>query len=336
MSAKYEKTITVLGGGAMGTLCCLLLAENASRIRWWGRSPSTMADIARARENRRYLPGYALSDSVRVTSDPADALDGADLLVVAIPCQFIRNALVELCEFVSPTTEAISVAKGIEVGTLLRPTEIIRDVLEERPTATLSGPSIAPEVAAGLPAALVAAGADDHLAETVQRLFSTKTVRVYTNRDVVGVELAGAMKNVIALAAGMIDGLAMGHNAKASLLARGLVEISRLGDAMGASRETFAGLAGLGDLVTTCFSPMGRNRSAGEAFGQGKTLDEVTAATISVIEGIPTTRSVLALAKLENVEMPITRAVHDVIFEGKDPRHAIADLMAREKKTELD
>jgi glycerol-3-phosphate dehydrogenase (NAD(P)+) len=228
-----------------------------------------------------------------------------------------------------------SVTKGIENETLLRPSQIIQDVLGDVPVAALSGPSIATEVAKRLPATVVAASERMALAEDIQSAFSTGWFRVYTNPDLLGVELAGATKNVIALAAGIIDGLGAGDNAKAALLTRGLVEITRLGKAMGAKSDTFAGLAGLGDLVTTCISPVGRNRSAGQLIGQGKSVDEVVASTHSVIEGIATTRSVVQLARKHDVEMPITFAVESVLFERRPPQEAIADLMTRRLKAEV-
>jgi glycerol-3-phosphate dehydrogenase (NAD(P)+) len=228
-----------------------------------------------------------------------------------------------------------SITKGIENETLLRPTEILNDVLGDAVSvATLSGPCIAPEVAARRPATVVTASADARLCEQVQRLFSTPWFRVYTNDDLIGVELAAATKNVIALAAGVIDGLEAGDNAKAALVTRGLVEIGRLGDALGAKKETFAGLAGLGDLVTTCISPVGRNRSTGERLGRGETLDVILASQASVVEGVATTQSVTALAAKLSVEMPITAAVHAVLFEGKNPRDAITELMTRQLRSE--
>ena len=332
---KVIETVTVIGCGAMGTLCSLILARQVARVVLWGRKEDWIDEIDTQRENRRFLPGHRLPDHVACTEDPS-AAGRADLLLVAVPCQFLRGACRTVAPWVGPDTPAVSVVKGIENDTLMTPLEIVTDVWGARSVCALSGPSIAPEVAAGLPVALAAASADHALAERIQTLFTTETVRTYTNPDPVGVELAGAMKNVIALAAGMIDGLGLGHNTKAALLTRGLVEITRLGVALGARRETFAGLTGLGDLVTTCFSPVGRNRSAGQLFGEGKTLDEVVGHTASVIEGIPTTRSILALAARTGIEMPISRGVGQVIFEGRAPREVIAELMARQPKPEHD
>jgi glycerol-3-phosphate dehydrogenase (NAD(P)+) len=327
--------ITIIGDGAMGTLCVLLLDANGYDVTWWGYRADYMAEVSDRRQNPRYMPGVPVPPAVRVTGDDGCVSD-ADVIVSAVPCQFVRGVWRRLRPHVPAGLPICSITKGIENDTLLRPTQIITDVLNvpASSVAVLSGPCIAPEVVRRLPAAVVVAGADLALAERVQRMFTTPWFRVYTNPDVIGVELAGATKNVIALAAGIIDGLGAGDNCKAALLTRGLVEITRLGVAMGASRETFAGLAGLGDLVTTCISPIGRNRSAGEQIGRGKTAREVQAATHSVIEGIATTRSVMSLAGRHHVEMPITEAAHRVLFEGQKPLDAIADLMSREPKPE--
>jgi glycerol-3-phosphate dehydrogenase (NAD(P)+) len=236
-----------------------------------------------------------------------------------------------LAEYCPAEVPICSVTKGIENDTLLRPTEIIRDVLQRKnhPVAVLSGPSIAPEIIHHLPATVSLAAEDDAHAETLQALLSRPYFRVYTNSDLIGVELAGATKNVIAIAAGILDGMDYGDNAKAAMLTRGLAEIARLGNAAGAQAETFYGLAGVGDLVTTCISPVGRNRSFGEAVGRGKSVQDALEATESVVEGVATCRSVVQLARSLNVPMPLTESIHAVLFEGKDPREAVADLMNR-------
>ena len=332
--------VSIIGDGAMGTLCAILLAENGHRVTLWSAFPDAAEQLARTRENTRFLPGHRLGDDVEVVSDDRSALAGADLAVEAVPTQFIRTAWQRLAEHCPAELPIVSVAKGIENDTLLRPTQILRDVLDggretARPLATLSGPSIAPEVARKLPATVTVAAESSGLAARVQALFARPYFRVYTNPDVIGVELAGATKNVIAIAAGILDGLEAGDNAKAALLTRGLAEIARLGAAAGAKAETFAGLAGMGDLVTTCFSPIGRNRSFGEAVGRGRTVDEVLAETSSVVEGVATTVSVAALARKLSVDMPITRAVHDVLFANVSPGQAIEALMTRPPKAEL-
>lgn len=338
--------IVIIGDGAMATVCAIMLAENGHAVRIWSAFPAAAAEFARNRENKRFLPGFAIPEGVEVTADDASAFADVDLAISAVPTQFTRPVWNRLRGFCRHDLPICSVAKGIENKTLLRPTQILLDVLSggkpadqaqtlpPRPVATLSGPSIAPEVASRLPASVTVASSDDGLARRVQQAISRPYFRVYTNNDVVGVELAGATKNVIAIAAGILDGLHAGDNAKAALLTRGLVEITRLGVALGAQAETFAGLAGFGDLVTTCISPVGRNRSFGQAIGQGKGVAETLAATNSVVEGVATTESVVELAAKAGVDMPITQAVYDVVFAGRRAADAIADLMNRPLKAE--
>ncbi len=341
--ASPIRSVTILGIGQMGLVCAGMLAaptngeaQHAPRpaVRVWGHDPDEADAIAQTRVSDR-LEGFRLPDSVRVSADPGQALEGADLIVSAIPVQFTRSAWEGLRGAVPPGAGVVSVAKGIENTTLLRPTQIIADALRDDPDGPpralgcLSGPTIATELARGLPATMIAAADQPAFAEAIQKLFSTSYMRIYTNPDLLGVELAGATKNVIALAAGIIDGLSAGSNAKSALLARGLAEIARLGAAMGASPETFFGVAGVGDLATTCFSPEGRNRSCGEALGKGVKLDEYLARSPMVVEGVATTRSVVDLAAKYRVEMPITQAVHDVLFGGLDPIEAIGRLMSR-------
>lgn len=331
-----HKTVTIIGDGGMGSVCAMLLCENGIRTTLWGYDAAYVAEMARKRENVRFLPGYPLPETLRCEADDAKAFDGAELVVSAVPCQFLRKTGQRLAPCIPAHVPVVSVTKGIEIGSLKRPTEILQEVLGNRRTyAVLSGPTIADEVAKRLPATATIACENLELARTIQQIFNTAMFRVYTNDDLVGVELAGAMKNVIAIAAGTIDGIRAGDNAKAALLCRGLAEIERLGVAMGAHEKTFTGLSGLGDLVTTCISPMGRNRSFGERIGKGMTATEALAATQSVVEGVPTCRAVLELARRHSVEMPITEAIYAVIHEQKDIRSAIADLMGRQLKGEF-
>ncbi len=335
MPKNEFRNVSIVGDGGMGTVLAMLLCEKEIAIRMWGHDARQLAEIERKRENVKFLPGYALPASLVFESRDDRAMAGADLIVSAIPCQYMRPVWDRLKPHVPSGVPVVSVAKGIENDTLFRPTEILRELLgEETPTAVLSGPTIADELARRLPATACAACADEEIALGVQQTFTCPWLRVYTNSDVVGVELAGAMKNVIAIAAGIIDGVRAGDNAKAALLARGLAEISRLGLAMGATEQTFAGLTGLGDLVTTCISPSGRNRSFGERIGQGQTLDEARGATDSVVEGIATCRSVAELASKHDVDMPIARAVYEVLFENKPVQSAIEDLMSRRLRAE--
>lgn len=320
---------TVIGDGQMGTVLAQLLAESGLRVRMWCHDPQRAAALKATRENARYMPGLHLSERVSFTIDPTAALAGAEVVISAVPCQYLRGVWQRFAADFPRDVPVVSVTKGIEVDSLLCPVEVIRSVVGGVQAVVLSGPNIASELARRLPATMVAACGDAGLAERVQRTFSTAWLRVYTNPDLIGVELAGALKNVIALAAGILDGLGAGDNAKAALITRGLVEISRLGVAMGAKRETFSGLAGMGDLITTCVSPSGRNRTAGEAIGRGRPVQDVIASTPSVIEGIPTTRSATLLGQRYGVELPITEAVHSVLFEGKDVIVALGELMSR-------
>ncbi len=325
---------TVVGTGAMGTVAGQVLAANRVHVAWLALRPERAAELVQTRENRRYLPGYRLDDRVAPTADPQAALAGTELVVSAVPCQFLRTAWQRVAPFVPPDAPLCSVTKGLEVETLARPSQILAQYAPGRRVAVLSGPSIAPEIARCLPATVVVACEHAATGMLIQSVMSTSWFRVYTNADVLGVELAGAVKNVVAIAAGILDGLQAGDNAKSALITRGLVEISRLGVAMGARPETFTGLAGIGDLVTTCVSPIGRNRSAGEQIGRGATVEQVVRSSRAVIEGIPTTRGVLRLAARHRVDMPITSAVHDILFSGKDPLTAISELMQRPPKAE--
>jgi glycerol-3-phosphate dehydrogenase (NAD(P)+) len=329
--------ITIIGDGAMATVSAGILAANGHALRLWSPFPEAVAALRANPENTRYLPGVAFPAATVFTADEAEAFDGADLVLAATPTQYIRAVWQRLADPCPDGIPIVSVAKGIENGTLLRPTQVLRDVLgDERPVAALSGPNIARELAEHLPATATVASDDAELAVRVRGLFSTRTFRVYTNPDLIGVELGGAVKNVVAIAAGILDGLGAGDNAKAALLTRGLVEIARLGVAAGARRETFMGLSGLGDLVTTCVSPHGRNRTFGEAIGRGETMDAILARTHSVVEGVATTRSVLALAARHRADMPITEAVHAVLFENVPPAEAIDALMTRRPRGEDD
>lgn len=307
-------------------------------VRMWGYDRQQLAEIERSCENKKFLPGYKLPKALVFEPDDERIMAEADLIVSAVPCQFMRSVWTRLKDYVPKGVPIVSTTKGIENDTLLRPTQILADVLgEKRATryAVLSGPTIADELARKLPATACVACEDEELAKRLQSTFNCSWLRVYTNADIVGVELAGAMKNIIAIAAGIIDGTAAGDNAKAALLSRGLAEITRLGVAMGARPQTFAGLTGLGDLVTTCISPKGRNRSFGERIGKGQTIEQAEGATESVIEGIATCKSVFeGLAARYNVEMPITQAVYEVLFKKKTITTAIADLMKRQLKAE--
>jgi len=329
------ENISIIGDGAMGTVLSILLCEKKKRVRMWGYDAEQLTQIQSAGENKKFLPGYKLPGSLLFEYKDEQIMADADLIVSAVPCQFMRGIWKRLKDYVPEDIPIVSVAKGIENDTLLRPTQILSDVLGEGVSSiALSGPTIADELARRLPATACAACRNEKLAKEVQKTFSISWLRIYTNTDIIGVELAGAVKNIIAIAAGIIDGTGSGDNAKAALLSRGLAEITRLGVACGARPQTFAGLTGLGDLVTTCISPKGRNRSFGERIGRGQTLEEAQKATESVIEGVATCKSVIELARRLNVDMPITQAVFKVLFEHKPVQKAIADLMKRQLKAE--
>ena len=335
MSQDEYQNVSIIGDGGMGTVLAMLLCEKGITTRMWGHDAEQLAEIERHRENRKFLPGYPVPESLIFDPRDVQAMVGADLIVSAVPCQYMRPVWERLKSHAPQGVPIVSVAKGVENDTLRRPTEILAEVLGAGMSlATLSGPTIADELARKLPATACAAAEDEALATRLQHTFTCPWLRVYTNTDLVGVELAGAMKNVIAIAAGIIDGVGAGDNAKAALLARGLAEITRLGLAMGACEQTFAGLTGLGDLVTTCISPSGRNRSFGERIGRGQSLEQAKGVTASVVEGIATCASVVALAARHQVEMPITHAVYEVLFEDKPVRLAIEDLMSRRLKAE--
>lgn len=319
----------------MGSVCAVLLCSKSFDVTIWGHDSKYLAEIARKRENTIYLPGRKLPESLKFESDDSKAMVGADLIVSAVPCQFVRSVFDRLKPYMPALVPIVSVTKGFETDTLLRPTQILADVLQDdRGYAALSGPTIADELADNKPATACAASNDEKFAKEVQETFNTSLFRVYSNYDLLGVELSGAVKNVIAIAAGIIDGLGAGDNAKAALLTRGLAEIKRLGVAMGAKESTFSGLSCLGDLVTTCISPMGRNRSFGERIGRGQSPAEALAATESVVEGVSTCESVLKLAGEYGIEMPLTQAVVSIISEEKSLDEAMRDLMCRKLKTE--
>ncbi len=324
--------VCVIGCGQFG----LVLASHAVRCghdtTLWARTEAEREPLERTRVSPR-LPGFALPVSVRVTNDATGAVTDADLVITAIPSQYARSVWTVLGRSLPKSAILVSVAKGLEVGTLLRPSEVLRECAPGAEVVSLSGPTIASEVGGGLPTALVAAGCAQ-AADVVQRTLAGDVWRVYTSTDQIGVEVAGALKNVIALAAGMTDGMRLGTNAKATLLARGIAEIARLGVDLGAQRETFYGVAGVGDLATTCFSPEGRNRTLGERLGAGESLANALASMHAVVEGVDTCRAAVELAAARRIDMPLARAVHGVLFGGLSPRAALIELMRREGTAE--
>ncbi len=321
--------IQIIGGGSWGLAIARTLAINGRKVKLWCRDEDRPDLLRETRESPIYLPGIRFPESMEV----CDKVDpDADIAVLAVPSHIMRLAIEQ--HPLSKNTIRVSVAKGIENGTLLRMEQVIAEKSPGTPITTLSGPSHAEEVARELPASVVVAGNDQDACTKVQEAFMSKTFRVYTSTDSVGVELGGALKNVMAIAAGVCDGFGLGDNTKAALITRGLAEITRLGVAMGADPHTFAGLSGMGDLIVTCASQHSRNRALGERIAKGNTLDQAQAASPMVAEGVRTTKSAHALAAREGVEMPITQQVYKVLFEGADPRRAISELMLREPKPE--
>ena len=328
------KRVAILGAGGMGTALAVLLDRRGKAVQLWSRTPEGAAAMAGSRENARHLAGVPLPESIGITPNACDATAAADLIVVAIPSSCLRSTLATLADRIPTRVPILSVVKGIENVSFARPSQIVVELLGERPVAVLSGPSHAEEIARGLPASVVVGGADPRLNAEVSEALNHAAFRVYTNPDAVGVELAGALKNILGIAAGICDGLGFGDNAKAALLTRGLVEMARFGVALGGREETFRGLAGVGDVITTCFSPFGRNRSVGEAIGRGESLEATLAGMVNVAEGVPTTRSVREMAAARGIPMPITDEVYSILFEGKPPRAAVSDLMLRDPKGE--
>jgi glycerol-3-phosphate dehydrogenase (NAD(P)+) len=326
--------ITVLGDGGWGTTLSILLAKKGFSVMLWSAFSKNAEAIKAKNENVKFLPGFKLPDSIGITTDMKQAVSGSDVLVVAIPSQFLRSAIKTLAGLDFKSKLLVSVVKGIEKDTFKRPSEIIADELGVCGISVLSGPTIASEIAGGLPASCVVACDDQSAAIEIQSIFMTDRLRVYASKDIIGVELAGALKNIIAIASGISDGLGLGSNAKAALFTRGLVEMKRLGVFLGADSDTFNGLSGMGDLVTTCISPYSRNRGIGEDIARGSTLSEILDKMEMVAEGIETARSVYMLSNKISIEMPITEQVYKVLFEGKNPHTAVADLMMRDSKAE--
>ena len=333
--------IAVIGAGAWGTALSIVLGRKATHsVRLWAFEKEVCDSISSRRVNQLFLPDHAIPASVRATSDMKDALQSADIVVSVMPSSHCRRLFQQMAPWLKPSMCFVSATKGLEETTLLRMTEIISQVVVSSlgwspRMAALSGPSFAKEVARGDPTAVAAASPDAELAETIQREFSDPRFRVYTNKDVVGVELGGALKNVIAIAAGICDGLGLGHNSIAALITRGLAEITRLVVACNGHRETMAGLAGLGDLVLTCTGGLSRNRSVGVELGRGRALPDIIAGMHGMVaEGVFTTQAAVGLARARGIEMPIAEQMHAILSQGKSPREAIHELMTRSAKSE--
>jgi glycerol-3-phosphate dehydrogenase (NAD(P)+) len=330
--------IAVVGGGAWGTALADLLVRKGGGVEsvtLWAREPEVVEQVNRDHLNPVFLPGAALAPALRANGDVAETVRGADVVVSAAPCHAVRDVMTRAAAGVGRGAVVVSVSKGLEPERLNTMSCVLGEVLPKRvKIAVLSGPSFAQEVYARQPTAVVAAARDHRVAQRVQQVFSTSYFRVYSATDVVGVELGGALKNVIALAAGILEGLGLGYNTRAALITRGLAEITRLGMALGAEPATFAGLAGMGDLLLTATGPLSRNHQLGVELGLGKRLEDVLAGRSTVAEGVNTARSAVTLGERHGVELPIAREVADVLFQGKSPRQAVSDLMERELKAE--
>lgn len=329
--------ISIIGAGSWGTTLANLLAEKGADVTLWVYEGSQLEAMKRSRMNTRYLPGIILAENIRLTGELEEAVYRAIYLVLAVPSHAMRTICENIRGYVNPQQIAINVAKGIENDTLKRMSEVIAETLPMPAShiASLYGPSHAEEVSKKIATAVVAASSDLNTARTVRDLFNGEFFRVYSNSDIIGVEIGGSLKNVIAIATGICDGAGFGDNTKAALLTRALVEITRMGVMMGAQQETFAGLSGMGDLIVTCMSKHSRNRFVGEQIGKGKTLDEVLGEMVMVAEGVKTTRSVYQLSHKLEVEMPISEQVYQVLFHDKKPHDAVGELMGRDPKEEV-
>lgn len=325
-----KSRLAVLGSGSWGTALAIALSTRFDGVHLWSRDSQHASDIAAARENRRYLAGFPLPENVDVSSDLGASLASASIVLIAVPSSYLRTVLCAARSYMPASAAVVSATKGIEETTLLRMTEVIADVLSRSvPIAALSGPTFAKEIAASEPAAVVVAAAEMDCAEHIQRAFSTASLRLYASTDVVGVELGAALKNVIAIGAGICRGLGLGSNSVAALITRGLAEITRLALALGAQPRTLAGLAGLGDLVLTATGDLSRNRFVGIELGRGRTLPEILGGMTMVAEGVGTCRAAHQLGRERSVDMPIINKMYEVLYQSKDPRRAIRELMER-------
>ncbi|NLO05364.1 MAG: NAD(P)-dependent glycerol-3-phosphate dehydrogenase [candidate division WS1 bacterium] len=335
----WKDPVAVIGAGAWGTTLARMLGKRGIDVRLWAVTEELATDILSARENRAFLPGFALPERLSVSADAAEVLDGASALIWVVPSQWLREVARKLAPHANPDTLQICATKGIEHETGMRMSQLIAEEIGGAGLQTqfvaLSGPNLSREIAEGQPALSVAASASEERAYQAQRLLSSPLFRVYRNPDIIGVELCGALKNVIAIAAGMSDGLGFGANVRAALMTRGLAEMRRLGLALGAHRDTFAGIAGMGDLITTCTSTLSRNYSTGARLARGESCEEIQGSMRAVAEGIPTVRAELELAAEHGVEVPIAQAVHEVLFEGASPRDAAERLMTRAQRAEF-
>lgn len=333
MSTKIQN-ISVIGDGGWGTTLAVYLARRKYRVTLWGAFPDNIRHIRKTRINTKFLPGIKIPSGICLVHDLSSAVKGADLIILAVPSQYVTSVLKKLKRFDLSKNIFLSVIKGIDTTTLLRMSQVITREIGHVNLAVLSGPTIAMEVARGLPSTAVIAARNMRVAKKLQKVFNSDRFRIYTNSDMVGLELGGSLKNIIAIACGVCDGLGFGTNTKAAVLSRGLAEMARLGLAMGGKVKTFYGLAGLGDLVTTCVSQESRNRYVGEQLGKGKSIQEITSSMNSIAEGVVTVKAVYNLSRKHKVSMPIASEVYSILYKNKKPHKAVSDLMSREMRAE--
>lgn len=328
--------LTLCGGGSWGTAIARLLSNKGHKVNFYIRNEQVIEDIKKNKENSKYLPGAKFENEINLTNDLASVLNGIDAFIIGVPTSSIREILNKIKNKISKDTIIVNLSKGIEVESLDRISEISKEILIDNPFVALSGPSHAEEVGKDIPTTLVASSENLEVAQLIQKEFSTPIFRIYTNPDLVGVEMGGALKNIIALAAGMNDGLGYGDNTKAALMTRGIYEMSKLGISLGANPHTFNGLSGIGDLIVTCTSMHSRNRRAGILIGEGKSMDEACKEVGQVVEGVKTVKSAYKLSQVKGIEMPITKALYRVLYEGYDPNKAVYELMTRKNKDEIE
>ena len=336
MTGGGDESVAVVGAGSWGTAFAIMLAQRYGEISLWAREESVCASIRERRENDAFLPGFKIPAAVKPTNDLAEAVAGKSIVAFAVPSHHMRGIAAQAAQFLSPDACLVSLSKGVENGTLLRMTELLASASEShcRRVAVLSGPTFAREVAEGKPTGATVAAGDSNIARRLQFALCGSRFRLYADNDVIGIEIGGALKNVMAIAAGICEGLSFGHNSQALLISRGLAEIARLGVRLGAHPQTFAGLSGMGDLVLTCTGDLSRNRTVGIRVGRGEPIGEILGGMTMVAEGVKTARSAVELSRRENTPMPISEQVFRVLHEGKDAKEAVSELFARTLKFE--
>lgn len=328
------KKIGVIGSGSWGTALAVMLQKHGHAVMIWSRRQSAVDEMAQYRENKKYLPGIALPEGMQFTTERETLVQAAEIIILAVPSRAVRQTVMDFAPYIKKDMVLVNVAKGLEEGTLKRLSQVIKECAPQCQVCVLSGPSHAEEVARDIPTTCLISSENEAVAKMVQKEFMNPRFRLYTNMDMIGVEMGAALKNVMALAAGMSDGLGFGDNTKAAIMTRGIAEMKRLGVEMGGKAETFAGLSGIGDLIVTCTSMYSRNRRAGILLGQGKSLEETLKEIKMVVEGVNTVQVACKVAEEHNVEMPITQAIYDVLFDGKSAELAVLDLMSRDGKSE--